>query len=325
MKQEKANKKEIPEVSIKSFKKMASETGRFYTNCIDILLESKTLESQQKKIKKLVDSLPKPMQKLYQKGIDCFLEQTRKNKEVLSKKRGGKEYILFKELLKVNPTFDMKKFDKFFSEINQIDKNVIKYKELSPGVPLLRLKQELYKYVIGKKVSSICIPLGGLLFIVTKNKINKDILKHELSHFIFYFLKKDKYLRQEKDKSFSKFSRFRNEIIAYIISNSFKDINFINKWIMKEKEAMNLFVVKTNDKKELNKANDSFNYLFFSMVVGNKIGVDTNDFIFPCLISRDYKDLIKNCNYIVKNELVNNWLIEKNDKGKDILNFCKIE
>jgi hypothetical protein len=35
------------------------------------------------------------------------------------------------------------------------------------------------------------------------------------------------------------------------------------------------------------------------------MGVDMNDFILPCLISRDYKELIQNCNHLVKKETVN--------------------
>jgi hypothetical protein len=312
MKQEKANKKEAPESSIKSFKKMASETGRFYTGCIDILLESKTIESQQERIKELLYSLPKPMQKLYQKGIDSFLKQTRKNQEILSKKRGEKRYVLFKEILKTdprfktkNPDFKFKNLKHFFDTINNLDNNAIKYKELSPGIPIIRLKQDLYECIMGKQISSTCISLGGLLFIITKNRIRKDVLKHELSHFVFLFLKQDKYLRQEKDKSWNKFSRFRNEIIAYIISKSFKDINFIAERLVEEKEKIKLAFISSNDKKELNKANKTLNFVFFSMVIGNKMGVDMNDFILPCLISRDYKELIQNCNHLVKKETVN--------------------
>ncbi|MDD3808366.1 MAG: hypothetical protein PHG49_02395 [Candidatus Pacebacteria bacterium] len=325
MKKEKASKKEIPESSIKSFKKMANETGKFYTSCIDALLECKTLSSQQKRLKQLVDSLPKPMQKLYQKGIDSFLEQTRKNQEILSKKRGEKRYVLLKEILKANPTFKIKDFNDFFNKINEIDESAVKYKELSPGIPLIRIKQELYEGLINKQISSMCILLNGLLFIITKNKISKNILKHELSHFIFHFLKKDKYLRQERDKSWNKFSRFRNEIVAYIMQQSFKNINFISERLMDEKEKINTLVIKTKDGKELNRANKTINFLFFSMVVGSKMGVDMNDFIFPCLISRDYNELIKNCNYLVKNELVNEWLRDKNNKGQDILKFCGIK
>jgi len=308
MKKQNIEKQNIPEASLKSFKKLASETGVFYNNFINILMKSKSIQEQQELINNLVLSLPKHMQKLYKKGIDIFLKTTQKNHDVLKKHHGQEGIFLLKEFIK-QILIDIKRYDpKILEDVLSkipIKKNTLQYFELIPGIPCLKVEKKLYDtFKGGDKYGGECVSGPEIKFILITIGTKNIEIKHELSHFIFAFLSEGKYLRQEKKLDIHGFERFRTEIISYIIDGSFKKSGFINNYIWGEEKNINGVLIYSRNKNTIQKASDILREIFLLMVVGSKINVKINDFIFPCLISKNFSELRKNCrNLVSKNDM----------------------
>ena len=303
MKEQNIEKQNIPETSLKSFRKLASETGVFYSNFIDILMESKSTQEQQELINNLVLSLPKHMQKLYRKGVEIFLKTTQKNHDVLKKYHGQEDIFLLKEFIK-KILIDIKRYNpKTLEDVLSkipIRKNTLQYFELIPGIPCLKVEKKIYNtFKGGDKYGGECVFGPEIKFILITIGTPNIEIKHELSHFIFAFLSENKYLRQEKKLDIKGFERFRTEIISCIIDRNFKKSNFINNYIWGEEKNINGALIYSRNKNTIQKASNILREIFLLMLVGSKINVKMNDFIFPCLISKNFSELIKNCRSLV--------------------------
>jgi hypothetical protein len=73
--------------ALESKRKIAAATGKFYNLLLDTYLKVKTPEERQVQITSLIDSLPRPMKKLYGEGLGRFQEELRENHALLEKHR----------------------------------------------------------------------------------------------------------------------------------------------------------------------------------------------------------------------------------------------
>ena len=81
--------------SVKSRRRIAAETGKFYNLLIDTYLEVKTPDEQQAQTDNLVEALPRPMKKLYGEGLSRFQEELTENHALLEQHRGNEvKYLL---------------------------------------------------------------------------------------------------------------------------------------------------------------------------------------------------------------------------------------
>jgi len=141
---------ELPESSFKSFRKIAFETGKFYTDFIDVLLKSKNSTEQKEQSQELINSLPIPMKKLYQKGVETLLKEIERNKRIMDKHRGQEKDFLMREFvtnLVISPEGHLPEwFEETYNEHVPNTSNIkeYEYSEPAPGIPILYLKKSIY-------------------------------------------------------------------------------------------------------------------------------------------------------------------------------------
>lgn len=293
------------EKSDKIFKKLASETGKFYNDFLDILIKSKSISNQQKSIEKLINSLPIHMQKLYKKGVENFFDQVRENHKILEKHKNEENKFLMKEFVRqkiTNIKKDdlVKRFDDFYTELSTLEQDS-EYFEIIPGIPVLKIRKEIFDTFYGsEKYSGELIITPELIFFVTTKNFDYYLdMKHELNHLIFNFLKRSCYLRQEKQLDIYGFERFREEIVGYILSERFKDGDFVLNILLQAPEKFYGVLVGTKNKDILKKIRTISIFISKLIITGHTLNIKMYDFIYPCLISRNFEELLNNCKRLI--------------------------
>jgi len=323
---------EVRENSNKTFRMLASKTADFFNGFIDILIKSKDISQQQELIEELISSLPVPMQKLYKKGVESFLRQVKKNHENLEQTKGKEKELLMIGLIKsiliqANNYSDANlkiTFNKMMT-----DQQHFEYSELVPGIPMLKINNEFLQLLSGnvEDFGMFC-STPVISFIVSgADDVSDKISKHELSHCIFYFLTKDNYLREANDIEKNNFQWFCEEIVGYILSKDFKKRDFVKKYVFGDSSNLNGVFLQLDDQESLKKVNDILKAIFMFMMSGHRLNIKMDNFIYPCLISRNFDELLDNCGRIVPQaetkKMIEEIETKKIDLDKLIDDFCQ--
>lgn len=277
-------------------RKLAHENGEIYNKIIDYYLGG---QDDVDALNRLIDSVGPQLKKVYQNGFIKFQEELSKNQELLRAHRGHEAEFLLKNVMEV-VGIDKAKIDSIIQDIDKAH-----FVEISSGVPILQLEKDFFAkfcidvYGIPPQGDAVCFNSDDpkdASFLVTQRKtlerrFSEDIslikkhpfARHEFHHFIWNFLKRrEDFLRkpQERNLAFNEaFEKFRDEISAYIISNGDASI------------AEPEILVYSKDKEILDVARDAKDFTTLCIQVGGALGVESQDFIYAAMVSRNFNEL----------------------------------
>jgi len=287
--------------SLKSVRKIASETGKFYNSLIDTYLEFKTPKEQQEQIERLIEILPNHMKKLYREGVKRLQEEIEKNYTLLKEHQGEEIRYLLSSWM----TSQKRNTEEIEQILHQV--NRAQFVEPSPGIAIIVAEEDFFELLQEHDI----IPDGGQAvhfrgnydhpsFIIIQRipsgkSLTKDTswvkenttLRHEFHHFIWHFLeRRGDYLRKVSESSpklTKAFRSFRNELAAYLI----------------EKRPTNeliepVFLTYMKDDEIFEVASDARNFAMFCINVAKQKNVDPQNFLYACMTSKNFSELKNN-------------------------------
>jgi hypothetical protein len=90
---------------------------------------------------------------------------------------------------------------------------------------------------------------------------------------------------------------------------------------------LNGVFLQLDDQESLKKVNDILKAIFMFMMSGHRLNIKMDNFIYPCLISRNFDELLDNCGRIVPQaetkKMIEEIETEKIDLDKLIDDFCQ--
>jgi len=293
--------------SVESKRKIALETGKFYNSLIDTYLEAKTPEEQLEQTSHLIEELPNPMKKLYNKGLKVLQEELEKNYSLLEQHRGNEVRYLLSILLNRLSLEEQEISAEQIKEILQ-HADMAQFIEPSPGVAVIQASENFFgllkKFgIFTDGTHAVCFNSNNpdepsfLMFnnvspeqnfTEDSSEMKKDsAIRHELHHFIWNFLQKRAFTRGVYEaplESIQAFANFRHEVAAYIIGSLNETLGI--------QPPENL--AHTKDDESLKLASDARDFAEICIEITEQKGVDKQSLLYAVMTSRDFDELKDN-------------------------------
>lgn len=283
-----------------AFQELAVANGRFYESLVDICLSNGSEKVKQARLDEALNGIPDHARGLYVKGLKVFQSELSYNHASLDKYKGNEISHLISVAL----------------EAKGWNENTIKYflkehvkagqaflTEPTPGIiivhPNLRLDFQLVQYHVmsgrGKYIGFDDREEPSFLIMPQGNDYKGNPhLNHESHHLIWHFLERSGFVRSPKDTSpelEETFGAFRDEFAAYIVEG-YQGENFRAE--AKDSRYISRGLLQSSDETSLGLASDVISLAASSMERAQKMGIDSNAFLYPVMISRNFAELKAN-------------------------------
>jgi hypothetical protein len=281
---------------------LAQANGRAYNSFLDVFLDKNNKEARQQQLAEIIKELPQHARGLYERGLQTFQGELQANHTLLEAHRGEEEKYLINELISSR--------GKTQEEIAEVSSHITpdqsRFVEPTEGIGIIQVDDDLYDYLckaLGKtkRTDGICFTgdkeKSPSFIMVRKDSPEREhdeesllltqnlIVRHESHHLAWNFLERERFVRepQESSPELSKaFGYFRNELAAYIISGT----------SLTEIEANRMTYADDDSIQKL--ATDTKNLAHACMKIARGKGINSESFIYPAMISRNFAELKTN-------------------------------